>query len=175
MTKIKLSRSASEVGDAPGTGTMDRSGNLVVNCRGCDQLPDAGSPVCIRCITAAISNVGTSDKIQLRAGKDMEISGRAAEILCDLAQLRRTSPPADGTRRCGTCMRSPSRVMGDAWADFPEPSFAAACDRLYGLAGDGPECASCLQRTHSALRMAEDSMGRVRDKAAKIASGKGAI
>ena len=161
-------------GPAPGTACMDRSGNLVVSCRGCDQFPDAGSPTCIRCITSAISTEGVSDRIQLKAGKDTDISGQAAEVLCDLAQLRRATLPTNGTRRCSACMRSPVRVMGDAWADFPDPSFAAACDRLYSLAGDGPECAACLQRTHSALRMAEDNMERVREKAARIASGKGA-
>ena len=134
-----------------GTASYDPCGILRVHCRGCDQVPDAGSPACIRCITAAISSEG------------------AAEILCDLAQIRTVLRPSDG-RRCSSCGRSPERVIGDAWADFPDPSFASACDRLYSLRDDSPECTACLQRTRAALMMADDGMARVREKAARIAS-----
>ena len=169
-----IKKSKKNAGPVPGTASVDRSGNLVVHCGGCDQVPDAGSPVCVRCIASAVSSEGTAEKIRLKAGRDTEISGGAAEILCDLALLRRASLPTNGTRKCSVCSRSPVKVMGDAWADFPEPSFAAACDRLYALADDSPECTACLQRTHTALRAAEDSMARVKDKASKLASGKGA-
>ncbi|MEE3400928.1 MAG: hypothetical protein VZQ28_03080 [Methanomethylophilus sp.] len=152
-----------------GTASYDPCGILRVHCRGCDQVPDAGSPACIRCITAAISSEGAAERIWLEGGKDTEIHGPAAEILCDLAQIRTVLRPSDG-RRCSSCGRSPERVIGDAWADFPDPSFASACDRLYSLRDDSPECTACLQRTRAALMMADDGMARVREKAARIAS-----
>ena len=158
----------------PVKAELDPSGILMIHCRECTAYPDAGSPACVRCITSSMSRVGTADRVQLKAGKDTEISGPAAEILCDMASLSRVMLPASAGPRCASCARSPEKVMSSAWSDFPEPSFKAAADRLYTEPGDGPGCANCLQRTHSALMIAEANMERVRRKASRIAAAKGA-
>lgn len=149
------------------------SGILTVNCRGCGQFPDVGSPVCIRCMTAFISKNGTADRIQLKAGKDTEVSGPAAEILCDLAMLNRPDYQVSGGKACESCMRSPSKVLEAAWADFPDPSFSSVAGSLYSDYRDGPECALCLQRTHSALLSADANMEKIRKKAALLTENKG--
>ncbi|MGI6009265.1 MAG: hypothetical protein ACOX8X_03970 [Methanomethylophilus sp.] len=159
-------------GEVPGTAVYDPCGILKIRCRGCDQFPDAGSPACVRCIASAISSEGAAERIWLEGGKDTEIHGPAAEILCNLAQLKMVNVPNGGGKRCASCPRSPARIIGDAWADFPDPSFASACDRLYSASDDGPECATCLQRTRSALLMADGSMRKVKAKAARLASGR---
>ncbi|AGI47968.1 hypothetical protein TALC_00975 [Thermoplasmatales archaeon BRNA1] len=155
----------------PGSASMDPSGILNVDCRGCQQVPDAGSPVCIRCITSAIASEGNSDRIRLTAGKDTEISGDAADILCDLATMDRSPVPVSGDRRCRQCQRSPWAVMDAAWADFPEPNFAYAKGRLHSESGDMAECASCMQRTGSAISVSEESFARVKKKASSMTAG----
>lgn len=155
--------------------SVDPAGILHIDCCACSQLPDVGSPGCVRCIADALAQLGGADRIQLRTGKDTEISGPAAEILCELAAVNRVSLSATDDRRCASCARSPQRVMAAAWADFPEPSFAAARNGLYTAPEDGPGCAACLQRTHSALTMAERNMDRVRQKAAAMAAAKGGV
>jgi hypothetical protein len=155
------------------TRELDSTGILRIDCHGCAQLPDVGSPMCVRCIVNAVAELGGADRIQLRTGKDTEISGVAAELLCDLASVNRVSLDGNGDRRCAICSRAPQRVMAAAWTDFPDPSFAAAREGLYTAPGDGLGCAACLQRTHSALVMAERNMDRVKKKAAELAVNRG--
>lgn len=159
--------------EAPGGADLDQSGILVVNCRGCSSCPDIGSPVCVRCITEHLSSLGSAERIRLTAGKDTEISGPAVELLCEMATISRpiASMPKGG--RCSSCDRSPDRIISAAWADFPDPSFVAASDRLYTRSDDGAECSSCLQRTHAELVVAEEEMRRIRRRASTLASNRG--
>ena len=161
---------------APGTAVTDRdSRSLIISCAGCEQLPDPSNGVCARCICEAIAEEGPSERIRLAGTRDTEISGSAAQLLCELATL---SIPVMGDmqgRRCRGCSRSPSNVLCGAWADFPEPALGPAMSRLYSDPGDGPECTVCMQKTYAALKKADDDLSRIRAKASSMARNGGAF
>lgn len=150
----------------PGTATIDETdGSISVSCKNCTQYPDPASTKCICCICEAVSVCGATDTIRLSGVKDMEISGDAAEIFCDLARL--CKPIAnDQKRKCVRCPRSPQAIYDSVWSEFPDMSFAKACSRIYTDSRDGPECAGCLQKTYITLSNCDVEMKRIHEKVA---------
>lgn len=158
----------------PGEATvLPDSDTLCIDCKGCQQIPDAGSPVCINCVCSAVFRHGTADRIKLSAGKDTEISGPAAEIICELAQIGKPVSVVPDGRKCAKCPRSPERLFDAVWSEFPDPSFGSAYARLYVDGREPPECAACMQRTYSMLKSSEDEMGKIKEKTSDLAKNKG--
>ncbi len=159
-------------GTEPGTASLDeKDGSLNIYCKGCTQFPDPSAARCISCICEAIGACGTSEVIRLTGTREMELSGDAAEIFCDLARLCR--PMAGITKRkCAGCPRSPEQIYDSVWSEFPDLSFAKACSRLYSDSGDGPECAGCLQRTYLTLTNCDAELKKIEDRIASVAGRK---
>lgn len=157
---------------SPGDASLSNN-TLTISCEGCENLPDACGRNCINCICDAIVREGTAERIRLLSGRDIDISGASAEILCDLAKVNRPITVIPSGRRCLRCPRSPAKVLEGVWAEFPDPSFTSACARLYTDSRDGPECNACMQRTYNALTMAETEMRAIREKAESIVRGAG--
>ena len=152
--------------DVPGQARMEEgSDTLCITCRGCHQLPDSCSPVCISCICEAISGCGVTEKIKLVSFKDTIISGSTAEILCSLARVKRPILPNAEGRRCTRCPKSPQAILESVWSEFPELNFRNACAKLYADSRDPPECTACMQRTYNAITASEKEMEAVRERA----------
>ncbi len=148
---------------------------LMIDCNGCSHQPDLCSAVCIRCAVARISALGNADRIRLRAGRDLEVSGAAAEVLCDLASLDRLVRDARGRTgiRCGGCEYAGRRIIGEAWEGFPEPCFAGARERLMRFRAEDRRCAGCIQRTYRLLDQAERGLENIRRRTLSAGSGGG--
>lgn len=156
-----------------GQSYLDKTLSILhINCRGCERYTDCCSPDCISCMCEAIAKNGTAEKIRLESAKDTEISGRAAELVCDLARINRPLILMPKGRKCAKCPRHPEAIISSTWAEFPDPHFRNACSRLYSDRNDGPECAVCLQKTYTALNSADAEMERIRTKVTDLAESK---
>ena len=145
-------------------------GTVRIDCRKCSMVPNAGSPVCVRCMMDVLYEHGGTERIQLRSGKDTEISGRAAELLCDMALLGRDIRPVPSGKMCDGCKRECNRLLRAAWREFPEPAFSAARSELVPVSSDRPECTECMRRTSAALDAAEQNMEEMRRETADAAA-----
>lgn len=146
---------------------------LCIDCRNCMCVPEVKSAECIRCIVSAISECGNSERIRLRTGRDMEISGPSAAILCELAALDRSANVMNGfgrERGCANCEFSCRNVFNVAWQGFPDPFFEAARNKLMSFRAEDPECATCMQRTYRALDQAELGLNNVKKKVTMLAA-----
>lgn len=149
---------------------------LSIDCRECGKVPDAGSGECIRCIVSEISVNGCAARIRLRTGRDTEISGPAAEILCELSFIDRSASSVGGRpmRRCGSCRHSCDRIVGIAWSAFPAPDFAGARGKLMSFRPSNGVCEVCVQKTYRALDQAELSISEISKRVSAMAERKGA-
>ncbi|MDD2410627.1 MAG: hypothetical protein PHV81_03000 [Candidatus Methanomethylophilaceae archaeon] len=149
---------------------------LSIDCRDCGKIPDPGSAECIRCIVSRISENGCAVRIRLRTGRDTEISGPAAEVLCELSFIDRSASSVGvrKMRRCGSCRYSCDRVVGIAWGAFPSPDFAGARGKLMSFRPSNSVCEVCVQKTYRALDQAELSISEVSKRVSAMADGKGA-
>ncbi len=133
---------------------------LIIDCRRCRLAPVPGTSECISCMVASMCRAGSADRVVLRTGRDMEISGKAGRILKEAASLRRWSIPAEAPpARCRGCAVSRHEVMSRAWDRFPdpvEPSVKASLVRDVP-ARDG--CAECASGTMKALEHMERGVG----------------
>lgn len=133
---------------------------LIIDCRRCRLAPVPGTSECISCMVASMCRAGSADRVVLRTGRDMEISGKAGRILKEAASLRRWSIPAEALpARCRGCAVSRHEVMSRAWDRFPdpvEPSVKASLVRDVP-ARDG--CAECASGTMKALEQMERGVG----------------
>lgn len=147
---------------------------ISIDCRGCGRIPDTGSKECISCIVDGISEHGCVSRIRLRTGKDIEISGTAAELFCELSLIYRSARSAvnEEKGRCRSCKYSCRRIAGLAWEKFPEPDFAGARGVLMTSRTSNKVCGICIQKTYRILDQAELSMGEFYRKIAGI---KGAV
>jgi hypothetical protein len=148
------------------SATMDEE-VLCIDCRNCNQLSDPKSMPCINCMISSISELGNAERIKLRSGRDTEISGRAAEIFCELTDVTRFSDlkvdPVRG-RSCAGCEYSPERILDLVQADFPDLSFEQVRSKLMVFRPEGHECSLCLQKTYRMLDQVELSMEKIRKK-----------
>lgn len=146
---------------------------LSINCRSCGNIPDPASTECIRCIVSEIKSKGCSSRIRLRTGNDIEISGSAAEMLCEFSSVDSLSSTvkAGGKRKCKSCKYSPDKILNFARAAFPVPDFAGARGKLMSFRPADEICGICIQRTYRALDQAELSMSELSGKIASLSGG----
>ena len=106
----------------------------------------------------------------MRTGRDIEISGPAAELLCELSFVDRSSSAVNTVKRgrCRACRYSEDRIMDIAWETFPEPDFAGARGRLMTFRTGNGVCDVCIQRTYRALDQAELSMSEISRRASSL-------
>lgn len=149
---------------------------LLIDCRKCPRPSEARSSECIRCIVTNVSLCGNAERIRLRTSKDTEISGPAAEILCDMAfvsRSARTSAGSFASRSCGSCGYSCDKIIDMAWSGFPEPYFDQARSKLMAFRPGERECELCLQKTYRSLDQAEQVFGGMRKKVSMEVSRSG--
>ena len=134
---------------------------MVVDCIGCGFAPQPTSEECLRCMVMNMSDLGGADKIVLRTGRDLEISGRTAMALRNLASLKKWSIPAQkDPYKCRRCNCSRSVVMTDLWDTFPQMEFSDAYTRL-DQDGRTQECCDCMKSSIHALEQLETDIDRV--------------
>jgi hypothetical protein len=154
--------------------TIEDNDTLTIDCRKCLHVPEIRSSDCIRCMVGCISSHGNAERIRLRTGKDMEISGQTANILCELALLDRSVKSADVSVRahsCNVCDYSRVNVINVAWQGFPDPYFEAARELLMKFRAEDRECANCLKKTYRALDQAELGLKNIKKKTTIITKG----
>ena len=135
---------------------------MIIDCSGCELMPEPGTPECMRCMVDRMSGCGGTERIILRTGKDLEISGNSAKAIRGIASLKRWSVPLkERDRRCRRCGTSRTRVMNVVWESFPDPGFHSAKE-LLGTASKDESCASCLRLTARALEQLESDLERIR-------------
>ena len=141
----------------------ERQGNvLVIDCRGCRLTPVPGSDECIRCMVEAMCRTGSAERIVLRTGRDIEISGAAGRAIREVSSIRRwTSPATDGPARCRACRMSRKRVMAAAWTGFPRNAVFEGRKVLKGNHPGRDGCAECVMRTSRALDQMDSGIRRV--------------
>jgi len=162
---------------ARGKGPEDRASEdgdaLLIDCRGCSERPDMGSPGCLRCVCRHMAGHGGRERISLRTARDTEYSGRAVEILNEVAALESMASSAGsrGGRGCGACEASCSKVFDRAWSALPRPDFDGARAALRGFRPSGEGCEACIQRTYRMLDQAETGFERICREASRSARG----
>ena len=149
-------------GDIPGTACRNTSGILCIDCSGCDRRPDVCDVSCLTCITGAVHTHGASERIRMSSERDIEISGKASEAVCLLADVLHTPVCDPKSPDCEGCERRPTAVYKVLWSTFPEPSFPNARQMVRRGPNDDQNCTACLQRTSSLLDVSEKQMERVR-------------
>ncbi len=142
-------------------------GSLMMNCSGCRYAPDPGTAECLKCMVSTMCSVGSSDRIVLRTGRDVEISGRSGKAVKDTASVMRWSRPQEEERgRCRVCELSRRKVMEEVWDSFPDDSVAAAEARLGGKRPSGKDCDMCVLRTRRALEQIDRGLREIADRMA---------
>ncbi len=134
---------------------------LIIDCIGCRYSPEPGSKECMKCMVERMSDSGGADRIILRTGKDLEISGESGQTIRRLANMRRGSFSV--VRNKGRCRRCPSqrnKVMDFAWKDFPYPNYYGARELLDD--SDDEMCSRCIASTERAISQMESEMEEIR-------------
>jgi hypothetical protein len=151
---------------------------LCIDCRRCNHVPEVRSNECIRCIISNLSNLGNANKVKLRTSRDLELSGSAVEILCDMASLDRSANSlsrSEKSHACSGCDHSCAKVFNVAWAGFPDPYFDAARSKLMTFKPSSRECEVCVQKTYRALDQTELGLKNVKRKAALAVARTGGV
>ena len=144
-----------------GVGHRFEGDALIIECIGCEYMPDPGTKECMKCMVDMVCESGGADRIILRTGKDLEISGDPGQAIRRLASMKRSSFSA--VRNKGRCRRCPSQrntVMEAAWRDFPYPNYHGAREVLGDP--DGEMCSRCMASTERALSQMESGMEDIR-------------
>jgi hypothetical protein len=145
-------------------------GALVINCSQCRYAPDPGTAECIRCMVSTMCTVGSSDRIVLRTGKDLEISGHSGKVVKDTASVMRWSFPQEPEKgRCRMCEMSRRKVMDEVWRSFPDDAMASAEARLQGKRPQGKDCDMCVLRTRRALEQIDMGLKEISERMTDIA------
>ena len=134
---------------------------LIIECGDCEYLPEPGSKECMRCMVDRMSESGGADRIILRTGRDLEISGESGQTIRKLASIKRNS--CSVVRNKGRCKRCPSqrnRVMETAWKDFPYPNYYGARELLED--SDDEVCSKCIASTERVLSQMESDIEDIR-------------
>ena len=135
---------------------------MVINCLECGFTPEPGTRECMRCMVNNMSELGGTDRIILRTGRDLEISGNSGRIIRDISSLRRWSIPFnEEERQCRRCNCSRKEVMTDLWDGFPEMNFVEAYNRL-DQDGRNQECSDCIRGSIRALEQLESDLESIR-------------
>jgi len=135
---------------------------LVIGCHGCRYSPDPASDECLTCMVDSMSRMSGCERIILRTGKDIEISGKSGNTVRRIASIKRWSVPMTSSSfKCRKCGRSRAAVMDRIWKRFPELDF----DNIYTMLDTKPpepECSKCLKATRKAVEQMESDLESVR-------------
>lgn len=135
---------------------------MVIDCRGCGFAPVPGSAECLGCMVRSMASSGGSDRIVLRTGRDVEVSGRAARAVRDVASMMRWSSTTEAAdRRCRICPVSRTAVMTAAWSAFPSGTVFEGRKDIRDGPPDRDGCAECVMRTSRMLDQIEAGLLRV--------------
>ena len=105
---------------------------------------------------------GGAQRVILRTGMDTEISGKSGQALRRISSLRRWSDPIGvPDRRCRSCPRSRTIVMGGLWESFPEMDFEGTRGHLTED-GTDDRCSRCIASTRRALEQVEAEIESIR-------------
>lgn len=138
---------------------------LVIDCRGCDVTPVPGSKECIGCMVSTMCRTGGADRVVMRTGRDIEISGKAGRVLKDAASLRRWSLPPDAPKgRCRTCPISRQTIVSMAWDRFPNNMTGGLASEVMSQIPEREGCAECAATTVKALEQIESGMSDIRNR-----------
>ncbi len=142
----------------------------MINCSGCIYAPDPGTAECIRCMVSTMCTTGSSDRIVLRTGKDIEISGNSGKIIKDTASVMRWSFPQEEDKgRCRMCELSRKKVMGEVWKSFPDDAIVSAEASLEGKHPQGKDCDMCILRTRRALEQIDMGLKEISERMTEAA------
>ena len=145
---------------------------LSIDCRDCGRIPDAACAECIRCIVTEMKKHGCVERIRMRTGRDIEVSGPAAEIICELLFIDKSSSAIRTKKKgkCRSCNYSGDRIIDIAWESFPSPDFAGARGKLMSFKTGRNVCDVCVQKTYRALDQAELSISELSQKASLLSN-----
>jgi hypothetical protein len=136
---------------------------LIIRCMDCRYRPDPGSLECFRCMVSRMYGSGGAQRVILRTGMDTEISGKSGQALRRISSLRRWSDPIGvPDRRCRSCPRSRTIVMGGLWESFPEMDFEGTRGHL-AEEGTDDRCTRCIASTRRALEQVEAEIDGIRN------------
>ncbi len=136
---------------------------LVIDCRGCAIAPVPGSNECLRCMVRSMCNAGSADRVVLRTGRDIEISGKAGRMVKEAASTMRWSIPLVKPKgRCRMCPASRDAVVRAAWDRFPDGPDGAIRAMLTDIP-DREGCAECAAGTARVLDQIGDGIARMTD------------
>lgn len=137
---------------------------LVIDCRRCRLPPVPASKECLSCMVKTMSEVGATDRIILRTGRDTEISGRAGKAIKEAASVRRWSIPSDKVpMRCRSCDLFPEDMIHESWKGFPESFDKAVRSKLLTGRAERDECRDCINRTLRILDQTEEGIKQICD------------
>ena len=164
MNPIRWRRSPRDTEDVPGSAERDPTGIILIDCHGCGRNPDPCGQDCISCMASAVHTEGSSERIRMSSGRDVEVVGRSAAAICRLSELLNAAVTDPKEPECRDCECRPTAVMDVLWEDFPEPSFQQANQLLRRVPTDNPGCSSCIQRTSALVVNAEKQMASIRSE-----------
>ena len=146
---------------------------LSIDCRDCGRIPDAACSECIRCIVTEMKKHGCVERVRMRTGRDIEISGSVVEILCELTFIDKSSSVIRNKKkgRCRSCNYSSEKIIEIAWKSFPSPDFSGARGKLMSFKTGRNVCDICVQKTYRALDQAELSISEISEKASLLSNG----
>ena len=137
-------------------------GTLVIDCSSCRFAPEPGSPECIGCMMDCLFDTVDVHRIVLRTGRDIEVSGKGSDALCQISSLRRWyTPLEERERRCRKCSRSRRSVMEKFWENSPDISLDFRSESSEGVMDE--ECRKCLDSTSNAIDRLETDLRKLID------------
>lgn len=145
---------------------------LSIDCRDCGRIPDAACAECIKCIVTEMKKHGCVERVRMRTGRDIEISGPVTEILSELTFIDRSSSAIRNKKKgkCRSCNYSGDKIIDIAWESFPSPDFAGARGKLMSFKTKETLCDICVQRTYRALDQAELSISELSKKVSLLSN-----
>lgn len=158
-----INRMEALVGRRDNVPDVFREGDaLIIDCRGCGIAPVPGSDECVRCMVDSMCEHGGAERIVLRTGMDMEVSGRAGRAIREAASVRRWSYTRERQgARCRACPVSRRAVMDAAWAAFPEGTVREGRRTLETGSPGREGCDDCVMRTSAAMDQVESGLARI--------------
>lgn len=138
---------------------------LIIRCRDCELAPVPGSEECIRCMVGLMCDEGGCDRIVLRTGRDIEISGEAGRAVKDAASVKRWSYSREKLpMSCRGCPVSRDEVMDAAWSAFPKGAVSEGRRMLKDGPPEKDGCRECFIRTSAALDQMDEGLRAIVDR-----------
>lgn len=149
------------------------NGRLSVDCSECGHTHDMGSRECVVCICSLINVKGEPERIVLRSGKDTEYFGNAVTVINSLSNIDRIARTVcdekNVSKRCSICSRSASKLIKEAWSDFPEPDIGRIRSVLNDFDPADERCGECVMHTYRSIEQIEYALDEMEKNAAKAA------